>query len=94
MKLLWTARALADLIDIADYVSERNPVAARAMGDRLRGAIDKLPDFPMAGRPGRVAETRELVVPDTPFVVPYRVRNGRIEVLAIFHAARDWPEHF
>lgn len=94
MKLLWTARAVADLTGIADYVSERNPAAAIALGERLRTAIEKLPDFPMAGRPGRVAETRELVVPDTPFVVPYRVRNGRIEVLAVFHAARDWPEHF
>ena len=46
------------------------------------------------GRPGRVAETRELVVPGSNYLVPYRVHEGRVEILAIVHAARDWPESF
>jgi toxin ParE1/3/4 len=32
-----------------------------------------------------------LVIPDTPYIIPYRVREGRVEVLRIFHAARKWP---
>jgi toxin ParE1/3/4 len=41
------------------------------------------------GRRGRGMETRELVIPRTPFIVPYG-----IHVLRIFHAARQWPETF
>jgi len=61
MKLVWTARAVADLVEIADYVSEHHPDAAIALRDRLRSVIEGLADFPMAGRPGRVAETRRVL---------------------------------
>ena len=45
------------------------------------------------GREGRVREkdTRELVIAGTPFVVVYRLHRSRVEVLAVFHAARKWP---
>ena len=34
------------------------------------------------GRPGRVAGTREFVEPGTPYVIPYRLRGDRLEVIA------------
>ena len=46
------------------------------------------------GRPGRVPGTRELVIPRTPFIVPYRLVGNAIHVLRIFDAARQWPETF
>jgi plasmid stabilization system protein ParE len=50
--------------------------------------------IPKSGRPGRVSDTRELVVPETPFIAPYRVRDDRVEILAVFHGARRWPARF
>jgi len=44
------------------------------------------------GRPGRLFGTRELVVPDTPYIVPYRVRGERLELMAVFHGRQKWPE--
>jgi plasmid stabilization system protein ParE len=44
------------------------------------------------GRSGRVAATRELVVP--PFVIAHRLRRGTVEILAIVHGARRWPDSF
>ena len=44
------------------------------------------------GRPGRVEGTRELVVPDTPYLVPYRGRGHAVEILRVFHGARKWPK--
>ena len=35
--------------------------------------------------------TRELVVPDTPYVIPYRVRLQRLELIAVFHGRQKWP---
>jgi toxin ParE1/3/4 len=43
---------------------------------------------------GRIKGTREFVVTDTPFIVAYRVRDDRVEVLAVFHGARLWPDRF
>jgi toxin ParE1/3/4 len=43
------------------------------------------------GRPGRASGTRELVVPDTPFVIPYRVKENRLELIAVLHGRQKWP---
>jgi plasmid stabilization system protein ParE len=37
-----------------------------------------------------VAATRELVVPSTPDVNPYRVRGDRLEIIAVFHGRQKW----
>ena len=43
------------------------------------------------GRPGRVLGTRELVVPGTPYIIPYRARGEYLDLLAIFHGHQKWP---
>ena len=46
------------------------------------------------GRPGRVPGTRELVVPGTRYLVPYRVTGDTLQILRVYHGARNWPEGF
>jgi plasmid stabilization system protein ParE len=46
------------------------------------------------GRPGRVEGTRELVVPRTPYIIPYTVIGDRVMILSIIHSARQWPDRF
>jgi toxin ParE1/3/4 len=53
-----------------------------------------LPDNPRMGRPGRVPGTRELVIGQTPYIVPYRLQRGVIQILRVFHGARRWPQNF
>ena len=48
----------------------------------------------MSGRSGRVPDTRELVISDTPFIAAYTIDQDRIVVLAIYHGAQQWPEVF
>jgi plasmid stabilization system protein ParE len=48
--------------------------------------------MPYAGRVGRVAGTREIIVPGTSYLVAYRVLDDMIHVLAVLHGARRWPE--
>ncbi|MBU2719510.1 type II toxin-antitoxin system RelE/ParE family toxin [Acidithiobacillus ferridurans] len=40
---------------------------------------------------GRQQGTRELVIPHTPFIVVYRARHGRLEILRVLHGAQQWP---
>ena len=46
------------------------------------------------GRAGRVPGTRELPIPHTPFVIPYRVNADSVEILRVYHHSQRWPEHF
>lgn len=73
MRLRWLNLALDDLDEIAAHISQDNPKAARRMVERLWKAAIALIDQSDMGRPGRVHGTRELVVGNTPFIVPYRV---------------------
>ena len=64
------------------------------MLNEVRRQVAQLSDHPHTGQPGRVSDTRELVITATPYVAPYRVTEGVIEILAVMHGARRWPEAF
>lgn len=55
-------------------------------------AVERLAEQPHLGRPGRVAGTREFVVPRTPYVIPYRLQGDRLEIVAVFHGRQKWPK--
>ncbi|MFL4976453.1 MAG: type II toxin-antitoxin system RelE/ParE family toxin [Microvirga sp.] len=73
-------------------IAQHNPTAALDMVRRIRKSVSRLARFPHSGRPGHRGGTRELVVPRTPYIVPYRVHPDRIDVLAVFHGPQDWPD--
>ena len=91
MRLEWTRLALRDLGEAGEYIARDNPTAAERMAERVREAVEYLLDRPNLGRPGRVSETRELVVSGTPFIVDYWVRGAAVQVLRVLHHARKWP---
>jgi toxin ParE1/3/4 len=92
VRLRWTRTALRDLRALHTYISLDSPDAADRFVERLRQGIALLPIQPQMGRAGRVARTREFVVP--PYVVVYRVRGSEIALVAIIHSARRWPGSF
>jgi toxin ParE1/3/4 len=95
MKIVWSPEAIQDLISLRAYIAEENPAAARRIVLRVLHDVEHLlADNPQMGRPGRVPGTRELVVPRTPYIVPYRVQRATIQILRVFHGARRWPERF
>ena len=91
MMVRWTTPALRDLEKIGDDIERDNPAAAQVV-TRILDQTDRLPTYPHIGRAGRVPDTRELVVVDTPYIAPYRVRGDDVELLAVFRGARQWPE--
>ena len=92
MKIVWTALALDDLEQLRDYVGRDDPAAARDLVLKILDILEtQLPEHPRSGRQGRVEGTRELVIAGTPYILPYRIRAGWIEVLRVYHAKRIWP---
>jgi len=94
VRVRWLKVALANLDTEAEYIAQDNPAAARRVVQKILRAVDLLKENPAMGRAGRVAGTRELVVAETPYIIPYRVRGDAVEILRVFHAARKWPERF
>ncbi len=92
MKVVWTRRAVDDLSQVRRFIGAENTEAARAVAARVVEAVQLLAQHPAMGRPGRVARTRELVVTGTPYILPYRVTAGVLEVLRVLHASRKWPK--
>jgi toxin ParE1/3/4 len=94
MDLHWLDGALADLDEIEAYIARDNPAAAQTVLDRIHKRVSELRDQPRIGRPGRITGTRELVVSRTPYVVAYSVEDQSVEIIAVIHGARKWPEAF
>jgi toxin ParE1/3/4 len=94
LTLYWTPTATSHLRSTYQYVAQDNPRAGQSLIERILSVTERLRDFPRMGREGRVEDTRELVIAGTPFVVVYRLHRGQVDVLAVFHAARKWPEAF
>jgi len=92
VRVKWLRIALANLDAEAEFISRDNPAAAARMVTAVNRAVQNLQRFPALGRAGRVVGTRELVIPGTPYIVPYRVRDDAIEVLRVFYGARRWPK--
>jgi len=88
----WTKRARRRLDEIGSRISEDNPAAAARVVTAIAHGIEQLRDAPGRGRPGRIRDTRELVVVGTPYLVAYRVHANDIEVLTIQHGAQLWPD--
>jgi toxin ParE1/3/4 len=91
MRVKWLRTALRNLDEEAMYIALDDPAAARLVVERVLNAVEGLAEHPAIGRPGRVPGTRELVVPRTRYIVPYRVRGETIEVLRVFHTSRRLP---
>ena len=82
--------ALADLEHVLTFIERENPAAATKVGDRLEAVTVHLVRYPEMGRAGRRPGTRELILPDLPFRIVYRVRCDAVQVLRVYHTNRKW----
>jgi toxin ParE1/3/4 len=89
MRLRWTPAAAADLQRLSDYLHEHHPHYRQRTISKVYASIQSLQQWPQRGRAGREEGTRELLFPPLPYVVVYRVKEENIEILHIYHGARD-----
>lgn len=89
-RLVWSEDAETDLDSITEYIARDDVMAAIGMRDEIEGQIERLREFPLSGRKGRMEGTRELVVVRTPFIVVYTA-SAAVEIIRILHGAQQWP---
>jgi addiction module RelE/StbE family toxin len=91
MQIIWLKTALKNLDELAEYIAQENPQAAQQMMDAIEIQVNLLATQPALGRSGRVLGTRELVISNTHYLVPYRIKNNSVEILRVFHTSRRPP---
>jgi plasmid stabilization system protein ParE len=89
MNLTVSRAATADLERLCSFLANTNPAAAGRAAATLRSAIRSLDTMPERGRPSKLSNTRELIVPfgRSSYVVryTYSVESHEVVVLRVWH---------
>ncbi|MBV5305861.1 MAG: type II toxin-antitoxin system RelE/ParE family toxin [Desulfobulbaceae bacterium] len=93
MQVKWTVKALTNLDDAVEYIAGNNP-AANKVAQRIWESSQLLVLQPQIGRPGRLVGTRELVIPDLPYILPYIQKGNTVYILRVMHTSMMWPDKF
>lgn len=92
MRIQWTKGAERNLKQVEEYIAQDNPRAAIDTVLKIIKSVEALENHPAMGRVDRIFDTRELIIGGTPYIVPYRVKAGHIEILRVLHGAMRWPD--
>lgn len=95
-QIAWTELAITDLREVVDYIAADNAEAASMLGMDIIAAVEVLKTFPFIGPPyprRTRSEVREILCRKR-YRIFYRVIEDqkRLEILRIWHGARDEPE--
>jgi toxin ParE1/3/4 len=88
-RVLHTARARRDLIDIWLEVSSDDAAAADDLYNRLEARVEVLKRFSEAGprRPDIAPDARVLMEP--PYLILYRIIRSNVQIVRVLHSARN-----
>ena len=94
MKVVYTAAALQDLDEIADWLRLHYPTIARDVERQIRTAVLRISHWPeSARRSSKRPDVRVVPVVRYPYKIFYRIADDTLEILHIHHAARQpWDE--
>lgn len=89
MKLRWLKNALKSLRSVLQFIAAENPEATSKVVIRIERSVERLREYPLSGRTGTVAGTREIVVPGLPYLIVYHVTENEVQILRVFHTSRQ-----
>ncbi|CAM2834758.1 type II toxin-antitoxin system RelE/ParE family toxin [Vibrio rarus] len=89
-EIIWTAPALSDLNDIAEYIALENMVAAKLLVKSVFDKVDRLEMFPESGRiPPELDYLNYREVVASPCRVFYKQGNDKVYILYVMREERD-----
>lgn len=90
MNIVWSPQAVQDRLTIWDTIAADKPFAAAQLDERISETANLLATQPLMGKRGMIEGTRELL-PHKNYRMVYELQGEEIWILAIVHAARQWP---
>jgi len=91
--IVLTDKAQSDLDSIHEHY--QSAIGAEGADEVILAILEtlrQLQRFPGSGRPSVVPDIRELVLTRYPFVAPYRLEQGQLQVLRILHQRTKRPQ--
>ena len=93
MEVVWLPRAVQNLEEIRAYIAEEHPAAAQRVAHKIKQTVAMLQDHPRLGKPSLRDGFRQIQVAGLPFVIPYKISEGKLIIARILHNQRqptDW----
>lgn len=90
LQVKWSDEATLDLVEVVDYIEQRDYVASSKLHDEIVQAAERLSDVPYLYRIGKVHGTRELVVRPN-YLIVYQVGIDSVAILRVLHARQKYP---
>ncbi len=94
MRLVVSRDSDDDLLQIARYLRERNPAAARSLMDEINRKFLSLTYFPFIGRDRSNLRPGIRSVVAGIYVIFYRVEPDQITIMRVLHGRRDIDAEF
>lgn len=92
MNVSFTPEAARDLTAIRDWIATDDPRAADRVVSRILQTAMMFGQFPLLGRIGQVAGTREFSVVGLPYLIVYAIASeSDIDILTVLHTRRRYP---
>lgn len=92
-RVVWSAEARRDFLDILRHIARDNPDAAERVVDAIEKTGNRLGEL-ATGRPGRVTGVYEKSVPRLPYIIAYALttQGGQevVAILRVIHTSRNW----
>jgi toxin ParE1/3/4 len=89
-QLVWTAPALEDLDEIAEYIALDNSEAAKKLVQSVFDVVSRLSEFPDSGRrPPELSRSRYREVIVGPCRIFYRHTNKKVFILYVMRSERQ-----
>ena len=89
MRIAYTADALGDVAHVLSFVADQSPSRAPDIAARIDMAVKAVGVFPRAAHFDRATGTYERPIAGLPLLLIYTVSDELVEVIGIFHTARD-----
>ena len=91
MRVRFTSPAAEDYAEAADFLIEKNPVAARSFLVAIDTVLNDLLLFPHSGRMTEKEGVRVRTLTGFPYRIYYELDGDTIVILSVFHTSRN-PE--
>jgi toxin ParE1/3/4 len=76
------------MLAIRRYIEQFNPEAAKSTAKRILETVRTVSQHPQIGRSGHDGRSRQFLVPGTPYILVYKIRDRTLEIVAVLHGAQ------
>ena len=92
MFIKWLTPARQDIAALVEWYTHNAPEHLASVAQRIWDASLSLQTLPIRGRAGFVEGTRELLIPQSPYMLVYVIQGSEVVIVRLLHQHQRWPE--